>query len=227
MACVDGHVVALARHPAATSQAPGWWHELPPGQHPTQAVVEALTRELHGMFDQSTSVVHSTSWRYESEHLVLSYLAVLQPLMPLASAPPGFVLQPVPTRPAGAGRTSDTSAIPVLDVLAHGLRHLAMLRVSDPTIANTLSGCWHELLAGWNPLPAGLLDHCVPAPDATVSRPHLQPPPITTRSCEDAQPGGQRVQREVGDDGDTEHAQQPPPPAPQPGETALVAPPQR
>jgi hypothetical protein len=63
-------------------------------------------------------------------------------------------------------RTADPSAIPVVDVLRHGLRHLAMLRVSDPTIAQTLSGSWHELLAGWNPLPAGLIEHCVP----TMSR---------------------------------------------------------
>lgn len=165
VACADGRIVALARHPAATPPAPGWWHELPPGQHPTQAVVDALARELDAVFDHSTSVLHSTSWRYESEHLVLSYLAVLQPLAPLVSAPPGFVLQPVDTRADRAGRTSDPAAIPVMDVLTHGLRHLAMLRVSDATVAKTLAGCWHELLAGWDPLPAGLLEHCIPALD--------------------------------------------------------------
>lgn len=131
------------------------------GRAQLPGVVDALTRELVGVFDQATSVVHSTSWRYEDEHLMLSYLAVLQPLAPLVSAPPGFVLQPVDAGPDGAGRTDDPTAIPVMDVLTHGLRHLAMLRVSDPTIAKTLSGCWHELLAGWNPLPAGLLEHCV------------------------------------------------------------------
>lgn len=161
MACADGRIVALARHPAVTAPMPGWWHELPPGQHPTQVVVDALMHELDGVFDRATSVVHSTSWRYEDEHLVLSYLAVLQPLAPLASAPPGFALQPVDAGPDGAGRTSDPAAIPVMDVLTHGLRHLAMLRISDPTIAKTLSGCWHELLAGWSPLPAGLLEHCL------------------------------------------------------------------
>lgn len=159
--CADGRIVALARHAAAPAPVPGWWHELPPGRHPTQVVVDALMHELDGVFDQATSVVHSTSWRYEDEYLVLSYLAVLQPLAPLVRAPPGFVLHPVDAGQAGAGRTGDPSAIPVMDVLTHGLRHLAMLRVSDPTIAKTLSGCWHELLARWNPLPAGLLEHCV------------------------------------------------------------------
>lgn len=171
VACAEGHIVALARHLADTAPMPGWWHELPSGRHPTQAVVEALTRELDPVFDQSTSVLHSTSWRYESGYLVLSYLAVLQPLNPLVSAPTGFVLQPVDIgadRVDKAGRTSDPAAIPVMDVLTHGLRHLAMLRVSDADIAETLAGCWHELLAGWDPLPAGLLEHCLPALDTTM-----------------------------------------------------------
>ena len=124
-------------------------------------MVETLTGELGEVFDQSRSVVHSTSWRYEGDQLVLSYLAALPPL---AGAPPGFALQPVGARPAGVGRTSDPDAIPVMDVLTHGLRHLAMLRISDRTVATTLAGCWHELLASWNPLPAGLLEHCVPRP---------------------------------------------------------------
>ncbi|MGH3932859.1 MAG: hypothetical protein ACRDTF_23120 [Pseudonocardiaceae bacterium] len=159
--CVDGQIVALAQHSDAAAPVPGWWRELPPGRHPTEVVVEALTRELGAVFDRSRSVVHSTSWRYEEELLVLSYLVALPPL---ASAPPGFGLQPVGTRPAGVRRTSDPGAIPIIDVLTHGLRHLAMLRISDPTVASTLSECWHELLTTWNPLPAGLLDHCVPRP---------------------------------------------------------------
>ncbi|MGH3917278.1 MAG: hypothetical protein ACRDTC_28285 [Pseudonocardiaceae bacterium] len=154
--CVGGQIVALIQHSDAAAPVPGWWRELPAGRHPTEVVVEALTGELGAMFDQSRSVVHSTSWRYEGEQLVLSYLAALPPL---ASTPPGFTLQPVDTRPAGIGRTTDTDAIPVMDVLTHGLRHFAMLRISDPTIANTLSECWHESLATWNPLPAGLLEH--------------------------------------------------------------------
>jgi len=44
----------------------------------------------------------------------------------------------------------DLVAIPVIDVLTHGLRHLAMLRISDHRIAASLSGSWHELLAAGN-----------------------------------------------------------------------------
>lgn len=160
--CLDGHIVALAPQPAAAHSQPGWWHELPSGRHPTETVVTALRREFAGVFDQAGSVVHSTSWRYEAERLVLSYLAVLQPPQPLTAAPPGFVPHPVHAGSHRTGRTSDPAAIPVMDVVMHGLRHLAMLRVSDTAVAETLSACWHQLLIEWEPLPAGLLEHCLP-----------------------------------------------------------------
>lgn len=173
VACTGEQIVALVRQSAAEASVPGWWDELPPGRHPTQVVVEALARELDEVFDQSRSVVHSTSWRYEGEYLVLSYLAALPPL---ADAPHGFVLRPVRTRAAQPGRTGDPGAIPVMEVVAHGLRHLAMLRISDPTVATTLARRWHELLACWNPLPAGLLDHCLPASGAATGTPAAAAP---------------------------------------------------
>jgi hypothetical protein len=169
--CIDGHILTLRRGSATDSSAPGWWYELPPGQHPTRTVVNALSRELDGIFDPATSIVHSTSWRYEAEHLVLSYLTVLQPAQPLTTAPLGFLLQPVETKPDQASRTSDPCAIAVIDVLTHGLRHLAMLRIGDPGVAENLSGCWHELLASWNPLPAGLLELYVSERPALVNNP--------------------------------------------------------
>lgn len=169
VACTEGCIVALQRESATDSATPGWWHELPPGQHPTRTVVDALARELDGIFDRATSIVHSTSWRYEAEYLVLSYLAVLQPAEPLTTAPPGFRLHPVEARPDDAARGDDPAAIPVIDVLTHGLRHLAMLRISDPRIAASLSGGWHEVLAGWKPLPAGLLEHYLHEHPASVN----------------------------------------------------------
>lgn len=171
VACVERRIVTLQRASATDSSTPGWCHELPPGQHPTRTVVDALARELDGIFDRATSIVHSTSWRYEAEYLVLSYLAVLQPAEPLTTAPPGFRLHPVEARPDDAGRSGDPAAIPVVDVLTHGLRHLAMLRISDPRIAASLSGDWHELLAGWKPLPAGLLEHYLHEHPAPVNHP--------------------------------------------------------
>lgn len=161
--CHDGAILALAQQ--HTAPVPGWCRELPAHLHPTQVVVDALARDLGVVFDQARTVVHSTSWRYEGERLVLSYLAALPAL---SVAPPGYVLQPVDSGANRLTRTGEPAAIPVLDVLSHGLRHLAMLRVSDRPISEVLDSCWHDLLTGWDPLPAGLLEHSLPASGGPV-----------------------------------------------------------
>lgn len=162
--CSGGAILALAPH---TAPVPGWCADLPAHLHPTQMVLDALARDLGVAFDQASTVVHSTSWRYEGGCLVLSYLAALPCL---ATAPPGDVWQPVDSGANRLTRTGEPAAIPVLDVLAHGLRHLAMLRVNDAAISKTLAGCWHELLTVWDPLPAGLLEHCVPGSGRPMQR---------------------------------------------------------
>ncbi|MGH3924816.1 MAG: hypothetical protein ACRDTT_18470 [Pseudonocardiaceae bacterium] len=163
VACAGGGVVHLRRCASAAQPPPAWWAEPSPGLHPTQAVVRALAQDLEGLFDPSTSIVHSTSWRYEPCHgtLVLSYVVVLQPPGGLAGPPPGFEVEPVEighTHGHAPGR-DDPSTIRVADVLAHGLHHFALLRFTDPVIAGTLSADWHRVLARWHPLPAGLHDH--------------------------------------------------------------------
>lgn len=160
--CADGGIVHLRRQATAARPLPAWWAELPPGLHPTQAVVHALAEGLEGLFDPSTSIVHSTSWRYEPRHgaLVLSYMAILQPPEGLVSLPPGFTVEPVEIGHAdGVAERGDPSAIRVADVLAHGLHHFALLRFTDAAIADALSADWHRMLARWHPLPAGLHDH--------------------------------------------------------------------
>lgn len=152
----------LRRHATAGRPLPAWWAEPPPDLHPTEAVVQALAQDLKGLFDPSTSIVHSTSWRYEPRFLVLvlSYVAILQLPEGLVSPPPGFTVEPVEVGHAdGVAERSDPSAIPVADVLAHGLHHFALLRFTDAAIADALSADWHRMLARWHPLPAGLHDH--------------------------------------------------------------------
>jgi hypothetical protein len=133
-----------------------------PGLHPTQAVLHALAEVLGELFDPSTSIVHSTSWRYEARHvaLVLSYVVILQPFEESGCPPPGFTVEPVATGHSHPNAESgDPCAIRVNDVLAHGLHHFALLRFTDPVIAAALSAEWHRMLARCHPLPAGLHDH--------------------------------------------------------------------
>jgi hypothetical protein len=176
VACTNGGIVHLWRRTTTGQSLPTWWVELPPGLHPTQAVVHALAENLEGLFDPSTSVVHSTSWRYEPCHvaLVLSFVVILQPPEGLTSPPPGFTAEPVELGHAHCGAEQDDPfAIRVADVLAHGLHHFALLRFTDPAIASALSADWHNVLARWHPLPAGLHDHYNGERDSRV----LHPPP--------------------------------------------------
>jgi hypothetical protein len=162
LACTNGSVVHLRRRTATEPSLPAWWIELPSNLHPTQVVVHALTEGLGGLFDPSTSIVHSTSWRYEPGHgaLVLSYVAILQPPEGLADPPPNFTVEAVTIGHADpVAEQDDPSAIRVADVLAHGLHHFALLRFTDAAIASALSADWHKMLARWHPLPAGLHDH--------------------------------------------------------------------
>lgn len=162
VACANEGVVHLRRRATAGQPQPAWWTEPLPGLHPTQAVLRALAEGLAGVFDPSTSIVHSTSWRYEPRHvaLVLSYVVILQPPEDLACPPPGFTVEAVATGHSHhSAESADPCAIRVADVLAHGLHHFALLRFTDPVIAGALSADWHRMLAHWHPLPAGLHDH--------------------------------------------------------------------
>jgi hypothetical protein len=160
--CADGDIVHLRRHTTAGPSLPAWWAEPPPGLHPTDAVIQALAENLDGLFDPSTSIVHSTSWRYEPRYavLVLSYVAILQPPEGLTGLPSSFMTELVEIGHAdGVSEQDDPSTIQVADVLAHGLHHFALLRFTDAAISRTLSADWHKILARWHPLPAGLHDH--------------------------------------------------------------------
>src|SRR5690349_20459925 len=45
--------------------------------HPNRVVIAHLLNVFGDACNLSQTIVHSTSWRYESEHLILTYLAVL------------------------------------------------------------------------------------------------------------------------------------------------------
>jgi hypothetical protein len=165
----------LYLHPSDPNPAgrPTWWVPLAPGQPPTPLVGRTLAQALDGQFDPATAVVHSTSWRYDPEPgaVVLTYLALL-PTPGRPSVPSGFATTAVDHRqPATADHRAPPRAIEIGDVVAHGLRHFALLRTTDPAIAATLPPHWHACLAPLSPLPAGQLNGHPPA----RRRPRLPP----------------------------------------------------
>jgi hypothetical protein len=136
----DGAIVNL-RPVHAPSLQLGW--------RPGTAADEVLTAAL-ARYGLTPRVLHSTSWRHDGEHVILTYLAVVEPpVQPnenLASEPV------VRVEPARGDATAPPAAIQVAQVLEHALRHLAWLIADDETIGAALPD-WREPLTDYLPEP--------------------------------------------------------------------------
>jgi CRP-like cAMP-binding protein len=95
-------------------------------------------------------IVHSTSWRYEGDRLVLTYLAIL----PGPRTPDGFEAVSVARAELARGTAREApSSIDVSQVVEHGLRHLSWLGRDDPAIREGLSASWLEFVDRYQPEP--------------------------------------------------------------------------
>ncbi|HEX6488013.1 MAG TPA: hypothetical protein VF137_03930 [Candidatus Dormibacteraeota bacterium] len=102
--------------------------------HPQEAALSALADA-----DLSPLVLHSTSWRHDSEGLVLTYAAVV--LAPVAGA------RPVWRTPLARGTAlAPPARIEEDQVAAHALVHLAWLAGHDAAVSAALPRAWHEAL---------------------------------------------------------------------------------
>jgi len=116
----------------------GAWHyrrvvtSLDRGESPDQAV-----RRASGVTAETAStVVHSTSWRYQPEgQVVLTYAVCPDPAAHLpAIALTNFQLA------TGAAPSAPSPEHPqVENVVAHALRHLAFLLLTDPVVGEALT----------------------------------------------------------------------------------------
>jgi hypothetical protein len=125
--------------------------------------VEGLL-SVHGARD-STVLMHSTSWRPDGPHIVLTYVAIVQ-----AGGLDAVVRErwadalPVSLDLAQAvGRPSthapDAAPVPrYVDVLLHAVRHLAFLRDTDATNRAALDANWLRHLESWQPALAGMYE---------------------------------------------------------------------
>ncbi len=139
--CRRGDRILNLRPTHAPSLRLGWG----PGSEPGAVVLEAARR-----YRLQPLVVHSTSWRYEQDRLVLTYLAVVE-------APDGpsefLVEEPVGRSDLARGDAlAPPDDIGVAQVIEHAFRHLAWLVVDDPAIAEALPG-WTDTLAIYEPEP--------------------------------------------------------------------------
>lgn len=133
--------IAILRPVHASSLHLGW--KL--GAEPSDVILQAAAR-----YGLEPIVVHSTSWRYERDRLVLTYLAVVSDPDELSE----FLVEESVARSDLA--RGDTLAPPgdigVAQVTEHALRHLAWLTKDDPAIGAALAD-WSEILADYEPEP--------------------------------------------------------------------------
>jgi len=136
----DDAIVAF-RPGHAESFIVGW----PAGARPDEVAARSMQR-----LGLAPIVLHSTSWRHSGDEVVLTYLAVVSPV---AGPPPSWETIPVERAELARGdATGPPVSIGVVQVIEHGLRHLAWLVRDDPVIAATLPE-WRERLAGYIPEP--------------------------------------------------------------------------
>ncbi|MFF5249347.1 hypothetical protein ACFY3V_34145 [Streptosporangium sp. NPDC000095] len=116
----------------------GTWHyrrvvtSLDRGESPDEAV-----RRASGVTAEATStVVHSTSWRYQPEgQVILTYAVCPDPAADL----PAIALTDFQLARGSAPSAPSPERLQVENVVAHALRHLTFLVLTDPVVGEALT----------------------------------------------------------------------------------------
>lgn len=119
-----------------------WLIETGEGENPLDTAVRIIKRAL-----RESTLVHSTSWRYERGAVVLTFLAVV---------PQIGEMDAMSVERSALARNAEHSApdeISFGQVLEHALRHLAWLAEDDGVVQSALDAEWLALLAGYVPEP--------------------------------------------------------------------------
>ena len=119
-----------------------WLIETDRSEHPLdvvrRVVLEALGEPI---------LVHSTSWRFDRQSVYLSFVVVIAGTGTMPFAPVDR------SELARSGATEAPASIGHMQVLEHGIRHLAWLAAEDAVVRDTLDAGWHDILGGYVPEP--------------------------------------------------------------------------
>lgn len=108
----------------------------------------------HGLRDQ-VALMHSTSWRVDGPHLIVTYMAVIRAddlvkgIWPGARPITAALADAVGKPPAHA--PTEAPAPRYIDVLNHGLRHLRFLLDHDDSNSAALGDLWRRHLEPLKP----------------------------------------------------------------------------
>lgn len=117
-----------------------WRIELHGRDHPMEELRQVVLRSMPDL-----RLLHSTSWRWQGQAVVLTFVGV-------AELNPDRAGKVVLESPLARGvATAAPAAIDEDQVLQHALRHLAWLAREDPAVRDTLDAGWHQALARFIP----------------------------------------------------------------------------
>ena len=131
-----------------------------PDIHPNRNVIDHLHTFFGDHFDPRRTIVHSTSWRFERERLLLTYLAVLPQgnWIERFASTRNISLEPIGAIESKRGdHLYPPAQLQAHSVLAHALDHLASLSTYDLAIQAVLEPEWQEILKPRVPKSAGCL----------------------------------------------------------------------
>jgi hypothetical protein len=135
-----------------------WRSDPIPADSKPQAEVELLSYD-HAP-DLTLSVIHSTSWRYEDPHIILTFVGIAQAgEFAAADWPDAKPITPQLVDDAGKPLPHVPDGEPVprpIDVLMHGVRHLAYLRETDEATSAAMGGHWQDRLREFEPALSGM-----------------------------------------------------------------------
>jgi hypothetical protein len=121
-----------------------WYMEVGEDEDPME-IVTRLSTNLLG----PPLLAHSTSWRRARGSVILSFVVVIADDQ--AAELEGIAIERAEL--ARSGATAAPSRIAAVQVIEHGLRHLAWLAKDDAVVKGTLSEEWREALARYVPEP--------------------------------------------------------------------------
>jgi len=157
---VEGWVVAADRTGLWLASGGDAWRTGPvPSDSGPHAELE-LELSAHGIGPDRIALMHSTSWRADGPHLIVTYMVAVTPddlvrgiwrdALPITA---GAAEAVGPARTHAADEPPEPSDF---HVLMHGLRHLKYLLDHDATNAAALGGLWREHLEPFEPALAGM-----------------------------------------------------------------------
>jgi len=121
-----------------------WYMEVGADEDPVE-VVTRLSTNLLG----PPLLTHSTLWRRARGSVILSFVVVIAD----TQAPELEGVAIARAELARSGATAAPPTIAAVQVIEHGLRHLAWLAQDDATVKALLSDSWRRALAGYMPEP--------------------------------------------------------------------------